>query len=503
MRRLLIILALALPALPGLAEPADPLPPQPEVHEVLLPNGMRFLLVRRPEAPIFFGVITFKVGAVDDPKNASGLAHLFEHMAFKGTRAIGTLDWDKEKPLLDRIEQVGEEATALETSGKDPARLKTLRAELESLHRQQKLLLAESEFWQTYVEAGGTGINASTSADWTNYFVSLPSNRLELWMLMESERFRDPVLREFYSERDVVPEERRMRIDTNPGGLLWEQFLASAFLAHPYHVPVIGWMPDIQRLTMADARDFYQHYYSPHNACGVLVGDIDIATTREMLKRTFGRIPRRGDPPPVRTTEPPQMGERRVEVRFEAAPQLLMGYHKPASPDPDDTTAELLSSVLGDGRTSRLFRRLVLKDRIARSVNAGNGSPGERYDNLFIISAQPIKGHSTAECEAAIDEEIARVASEGVTEPELARARARLEMSVMHLLATNNGIARLLANSQLVTGDWHEPWRFLERIRSVTSADLQAFAAKYLVRRNRTVAVLVDTRAEAPAPVQP
>lgn len=473
--------------------------PVPMVHEVTLGNGMRFLLVRRPEAPVFHGVLTFRVGGVDDPKNASGLAHLFEHMAFKGTRAIGTRDWAREKPLLDRIEKVGDEATRLEALGTDPARHKRLRDELASLHAELKTLLNPSEFMQTYSEAGGNGINATTSHDRTNYFVSLPSNRLELWMLMESERFRDPVLREFYVERDVVPEERRMRVDTNPGGLMWEALLAAAYTVHPYGTSVIGCMSDIQRLSMEEARTFYQTNYSPHNAFGVLVGDLDLAKTRELLERYFGRIPRRGDPVPIDAVEPPQRGERRVEVRFDAAPQLMMAFHKPRLPHPDDLLADLAGMILGDGQTSRLNRRLVLKDRIARNVGAGNGAPGDRYDNLFMITAQPLKGHTTAECEAAIDEEIARIAKEGISQEELDRARAQLEVSTLGAMDSNEGLARLIAQAELSCRDWREPWKYLQRVQTVQPADVQAFVAKYLVRDNRTVAVLVPTRTEGAA----
>lgn len=474
--------------------PAEAPPRMPEVHERVLSNGMRFLLVRRPDAPIFHGIVVFRVGGVDEDLGATGLAHMFEHMAFKGTRAIGTRDWAKEKPLLESVEKAAGELTRLRAAGGDPERIQTLAHDLEDLQRRQAEVIDPTEFQRIYAEAGQRGLNAFTAKDVTAYHVSLPSNRLELWMLMESERLRDPVLREFYTERDVVCEERRTRSETSPPGVLMEHLLTASFLAHPYRMPTIGWMQDIQGLTTEAARDFYAQHYSPDNAVGALVGDFQVKDAGTLLERYFGRIPRRGAPPARPVFEPPQRGERRIEVRLDAEPRLMMSFHKPTAPDPDDTVAELLATLLGGGPTSRLHRRLVQKDRLAAAVSASNGLPGMRYENLFYMSAVPLRGHTTAECEAAIAEEVARVAAEGVTEAELARVRAREEVSLLGQMTSNEDLAHLLALNQGIVGDWREPWAYLARMRRVTSEDVKAFAARWLVPENRTVATLLQAK---------
>ena len=491
-----LLLSLALAA-SGADTPAAPAVALPAVKEVTLSNGMRFLLCRRGDAPVFCGTVGFRVGGVDDEAGSTGMAHMFEHMAFKGPRAIGARDWAAEKPVLERLEAVGEELTFLKSSGGDKDRILVLEREMKALEDSLRPLVLQNEFDRIYSEAGKAGLNAFTSQDWTCYHVNLPANRLELWALMESERMRDPVMREFYKERDVVSEERRMRTETSPSGQLWEHLLTTAYMAHPYGRPVIGWMSDIQGLTASRARAFRQAHYAPRNAVGVLVGDIDLDTTPALLERTFGRVPDGPASPPIPTVEPPQRGERRVEVAFDASPRLLIAYHKPKAPDPDDTRAELLAGILGDGPTSRLHRRLVLKDRIAAGAGSWNGSPGARYDNLFMLAVTPLQGHTAAECEAAVYEELERLAKEPVTDAELARIQAKQEVAVLEEMSGNESLARLLAGNQVLAGDWREAWNYLERMRKTTPADLQAFVRKHLVKENRTVATLVTSKEAA------
>ena len=250
-------------------------------------------------------------------------------------------------------------------------------------------------------------------------------------------------------------------------------------------------MSDIQGLTLEKAREFYFKHYSPDNAVGVLVGDLDLPKTEAMLEKWFGRIPKRGVPPPITTVEPPQMGERRVEIRFpEASPRLMLGFHKRCAPHPDDTLADVTADLLGEGRTSRLYRRLVLKDRIAAGVFAHNGFPGARYDNLLVLGATPLKGHAPAECEAAILDELKALAAAPPTEAEMSRVRAQQEVGLMGALDSNNGLGSMLLDNELLVGDWREPWRFLERLRKVKPGDVQAFAARCFDSENRTVVTL-------------
>ena len=278
------------------AEIGSPLPARSlegRVHEVVLANGMRFLLVRRGTAPVFAANLRFRVGSADDRSGETGLAHLFEHMAFKGTSRIGVRDPAREKEILDLLDGAVRDLLAEIDKGAsaDPPRIEALRAAVRSLTAQEQALVVEDEFSDILTSNGALGLNAATSADLTSYYVSLPSNRLELWCLLESARLRDPVLRQFYSERDVVMEERRYRIDNQPAGRLYEQLLLTAFSAHPYRGPGLGWMSDLQHLTRPEAEAFRKIYYVPNNAVGALVGNFDPAAAEASLRRYFGPVP--------------------------------------------------------------------------------------------------------------------------------------------------------------------------------------------------------------------
>ena len=238
-----------------------------KVVEYKLDNGMKFLLMKRQKAPVFTGYLMFKVGGVDENVGNTGLAHLIEHMAFKGTDNIGTEDYEKEKHIIKKINAVGSELSLETAKGRmsDSIKIKELESRLKKLQVMHKQFVKNNEFFNLYESNGGVGMNAGTGNDFTMYYVSLPSNKLELWMLMESERIRNPVFREFYMERDVVKEERRLSTENKPFGKLYEEFLAASFIAHPYGNPVIGWMSDISTLTCEEAKRFYKQYYSPSN----------------------------------------------------------------------------------------------------------------------------------------------------------------------------------------------------------------------------------------------
>src|SRR2546427_7359608 len=297
-----------------------------KVKRITLDNGMRFLVVRRGTAPVFAANLRFRVGSVDDPGGESGLAHLFEHLAFKGTSTIGTRDPKKEAEILDAMDRTVIDLLREEDRGgaADPKRLESLRSDLEALTKSLQEMTVKDEFSQILTGNGAAGLNASTSTDLTSYVVSLPANRLELWCLLESARLRDPVLREFYSERDVVMEERRMRIDNHPQGKLYEQLLLSAFEAHPYRVPTVGWMSDLEHLTRPQAAEFRRGFYAPNNAVATLVGDIDPAAAERLIRRYFDGLPA-GPPPrlPV-TTEPPQAGGPPAPAEFAAGPEPVI-----------------------------------------------------------------------------------------------------------------------------------------------------------------------------------
>ncbi len=329
--------------------------------EFTLENGLKFLVLERHDAPVVTCHTHANVGAVDEVKGITGLAHLLEHMAFKGTQTIGTKDYQAEARLLTKMDEIFhtmklEQRRAAEA---DERHLGELCRELETAQQAAQELLVHDEFEEALKQAGCVGLNARTNYDATIYVVSLPSNKLELWMLMESDRFLNPVMREFYKEKDVVMEERRSRTEMDAPGRLGEEFLAVAYKAHPYGEPAVGHMSDLKALTRTGAQAFFNKYYAPSNLTIAIVGDVEPDEVRELAQAYFGRIPYRPPPNPVETTEPPQLGERRVVVEDRAQPILFIGYHKPSINHPDNAVFDVIADIMGTGRTSRLYKSLV------------------------------------------------------------------------------------------------------------------------------------------------
>jgi len=463
-----------------------------QVEELRLPNGMMFLLMPRERAEVVSTIIQFRVGGVDEKVGYTGLAHMFEHMAFKGTKHIGTTDYEAERPILESIEKLGEELYDEQAKGTVAAveKMHEIRQEIASLQAEEAKYIVKDELWDSYLQNGAKDLNASTSKDVTSYYVSLPANRLELFALMESQRIVEPVFREFYSERDVVAEERRRRTETQPWGKLYEELTGTAYLAHPYGYPTIGWMSDIQALTVEMAEDFHKTYYLPNNAVCAIVGDIDIEETKALIQRYFGPIPEGEEPPPVLTQEPEQKGERSTDVDWEAEPILMMAWHKPTFPDRDAVALDLLQAIMTEGRSSRLHKRLVKEGRMASDVYSFD-APGYRYPNLLVIGAVPIAGHSLDDVQSVVLEELGKVVDEGVTERELQKAKNSRLADYWRELESNMGIARNLAFYQSVVGDWRYMLRYLDDVESITLDDIQAAAGKYLSPENRTVGRVV------------
>lgn len=485
-RRLFVALILLL-GTALLAEAADL---EARVREETLANGLKLLMVERHDAPTFAAYITVGVGGVDETSETRGVAHLLEHMLFKGTTTIGTRDFAREKPLQQAIERIGAELDRLrDGTAPDPDRIAALERELEQLQARQRDLLVKDEISAIYSANGGVGFNAFTSKDITAYVVSLPANKMELWASLEADRMKHAVLREFYTERQVVMEERRRSYDSDPDGLLYENLLATAFTVHPYRNPTIGWMSDLEHLTLAETQRFLADYYAPVNTVIALVGDFDSAAVLRLVERYFGDIPPGQKVPRVTAVEPAQRGEKRVQVRFDAEPRLAMAFHKPTLPERADYAFDLISEILTGGRTSRLYRTLVLERQLATSVSA-YGAPGSRYPNLFVINAVPRSPHTSAEVEAVIGVELQRLAAEPVSEAELAQARNRLRVDLLRQLTENEGLAHMLSYYQTVAGDWRYLTRYDRELAGIGAADLQEAARRYLTVENRTVATL-------------
>jgi len=348
-----------------------------------------------------------------------------------------------------------------------------------------------NEFGGIIEQAGGTGLNAYTTPDITGYFYNLPSNKLELWAYLESERFERPVMREFYKERDVVMEERRMRTESSPIGRLIEEFLAMSYLGHPYGQPTVGHMSDLERFTREDALDFYETHYVPGNIVMCLAGDVDPDEVKELAEEYFEDWEGGPVPPPVRTIEPEQRGERRVTMVDPGQPFYVVGYHKPEGTHPDTPTLDVITEMLANGRSSRLHTRLVKDEKKAVAVGAITQIPGELYPGLVIAYAVPAKGVTALDCEDAVLEEIERFKSGDVTETELAGVKTRMKANWVRGIRGNQGMAGTLLQGELIHGSWEAALDYGLEIDAVTVADIQRVANEYFTTNNRTVGLII------------
>ncbi len=473
--------------------------PHLDVKEHTLANGMKVLIVPRRGAPTFAAHLRFNVGSVHETPGKTGLAHLLEHIMFKGTRWIGTRDAEPEIALIHESETLREKVAAerAQPGGGNLQQVAQWKARIGALEAQAKTYVVKNEWWEIYRRNGGVRLNASTGRDSTQYFVSLPKNRLALWARVEADRMRDPVFREFYAERDVVLEERRQRVETRPEGKLYETLLGAAFACLPYRHPIIGYEADLRGLTRTAAAEFYRVHYAPNNAVLVLVGDLDPEATFRMIEEHFATIRRQEAPPPVRrdcAAEPP--GERRVTVPFAAQPRTVIAYRTPPYGHPDRPGLGVAAMILGDGRTSRLQRALVEGDRTAFRASASVFAL--RHAGLFLVEGSPRAPHTAEDLEGALLREMDRLAAEPVTEDELERVRAQLDGAAIRAMQSDGSLASLLAGAQAQAGNWRYLLEARRLAKAVTSADIQQLARQYFTPANRTVATLVPT-GEAPA----
>jgi predicted Zn-dependent peptidase len=457
-----------------------------------LPNGLTLLVLERPEAPVFSFFTLVDAGSAQDPIRETGLAHMFEHMAFKGTDTIGTTDYAAEKPALEKVETAYAAYIAERDKpvGQDPAKLKQLEQAWKDAIAEANKYVVPNQFGKIVEQNGGEDMNAFTSYDETGYHYSLPENRLELWAYLESERFLHPVLREFYKERDVVIEERRMRTDSNPFGRLLEQFTEEAFVAHPYHRPTVGWMSDLNHFSATDAQAFFNKYYVPSNMVVAVAGDIKAEQAMPILEKYFARLPARPRPDEATTQEPPQNSERRVVLKEATQPIYIEGYHRPDYRSKDDAVFDAISDLMSEGRTSRLYRSLVRDKKIASFSEGLTGYPGIKYPHLFAFIAVPLPGHKPEEMAAAIHEEIDRLKNEDISDDELKMIKTRAKANLIRSLADNEGLATQLATYQARYGDWRELFRSVDHIDQVTKADIRRVAKEVFVDTNRTVGII-------------
>jgi predicted Zn-dependent peptidase len=504
-RYLLICFALILPSAHVAAQ-------QVEVQELVLDNGMTFLMVPRRGDPNVAAGWVAKVGSVNERPGITGVSHLFEHMMFKGTHTIGTSDFKRDLELIKRMDEVKAQIRAEEQAQvrrlrlgeisdlKDPGnrtpRHRELLQELASLEKQQKDLIVKNEFDKIYTTAGASGMNAGTTNDFTIYFINVPANKLELWFWMESDRLMNPVFREFYAERDVVYEERRMRVESTPTGRFEEEFDALFWTSSPYGLPTIGWPSDLDGLTREEALAYFSVNYAPNNIAACLVGDFDPARVRELAHRYFGRLKRNPEEQePVRTREVTQEAEKRMVAHAETNPQVDIRFHSVADGHVDEPALVVLGSLL-NGRTGRLYKSLVLEQKVANSASAGQN--GMKYEGYFSIGGVAKPGNTPEQVEKALYAELEKLQKEPVGERELQKVKNQFAASNYRRLQSN--FALML---QLLLAESNRGWESFnedpKKIETVTPDDIRRVAAKYFKPERRAVAVYYTKKAEAGA----
>ncbi|HWE84015.1 MAG TPA: pitrilysin family protein [Terracidiphilus sp.] len=483
--------AIVIASLMGLAAQAQDLKSfEQRITTKVLPNGLTILICYRPEAPVFSYVTFVDAGDANDPSGESGLAHMFEHLAFKGTTEIGTRDWPAEKVALEKVEKADEayEAELRNQDGSHPEKLAELHKAFEAAQADAEKYVVPNQFTEVAERNGAEGLNAETGLDDTQYFWSMPENRLELWAWLESSRLADVVPREFYKERDVVLEERRMRTDSDPIGRLLEQFLATAYVAHPYGRSSIGWPSEVSQITATEAMAFHRKYYAGSNLVVAVVGDVKASEAMPMLEKYFSRVPAGPKPLKMTTVEPKQFAEKTVFIKEQTQPFYIEGYHRGDYKDPDDAVYDAISDIMSNGRVSRLYRSLVRDQQIAAEAEGFSPYPGDKYPGLFAFYAVPLPGHTPQEMAAAIHKEIDKLKSSDVTDDELAMFKTRARADLLRGLADSQGLAQALAEYQSRYGDWRQLFLELDRVDKVTKADIRRVANKVFVPSNRTEA---------------
>lgn len=463
-----------------------------KVIKTKLKNGLTVLMLERHLSPTVSLYIRYHVGAVDEAKGESGATHFLEHMMFKGTTTIGTKNYKAEKKILESIENTGILLDRETQNNKkaDPIIIEKLASRLKKLQEEHKKYFVPNEIDRLYTENGGLDMNASTGQDVTTYHVSLPANKIELWARIESDRLLNPVFREFYTERDVVMEERRQRIESNPDGKLYEQFMSETYKVHPYGNPILGLTEDITNLSPATLKKMWERYKAPGNIVIAVVGDIKPQETLKLIEKYFGRIPAAKENKNLIPEEPQQKEERRVTVEFDANPMMIIGFHKPNAPASEDYVFDVLDTILTSGRTSRLFKLLVTDRQIAKSVSSVNGLPATRYPNLFTIFSQPRHPHTNRELEEIILQEIENIKTSPVTSEELTKAKNIIKTDYIKNLDSNSEIASMLTYYEVLLGDYRYISEYPKKIDQVTAEDIMKVAEVYFTKTNRTIAVL-------------
>ncbi|UCC44037.1 MAG: insulinase family protein [Candidatus Zixiibacteriota bacterium] len=495
-----------------------------DATEYWLDNGMQVLMVERHEAPTIMASIIARVGSSNETTGITGISHLFEHMMFKGTETIGTKDIKRDREIMAQLDSLrelmraeerimreklrrGEIQDMLDPEAKTP-RFREIEVIFDSLILEQRQLIIKDQLDELYKKNGGSFLNAMTSEDLTAYFIRLPKNKIELFMWLESDRFNDPVFREFYSERNVVREERRRGVESTPTGLIEEDFRAMFWKSSSYHWDVIGWPSDLGSITREQAEAYFDIYYAPNNLTMLLVGDLDPDEMIKLVKKYFERIPRGTTAPPeVVTLEEKQYGAKRLEAEAETSPTSEIWYHTAAWKHTDSYPLEVLAGIMS-GKTGRLYRNLVEEKGIAKSsqrrgrrMMGGGGlavsasQSSQKYAGMFQIKAEGISGVTAEQLEEAMYEVVEELKNNPVPAEELQKVKNQLRVQDIRFMDIMSGLGIMFYVGQNAAyGDWTEANNGPKKIDQVTAEDIQRVANKYLADDQRNV-LIINTKA--------
>jgi predicted Zn-dependent peptidase len=473
-----------------------------DVKEHVLSNGMKILMIQKPGVPRVVCHVYFKVGSINERPGITGIAHVHEHMMFKGTKVMGVTDFDKDSAIDHKIDELMDQIYRekyWKGDGGDKAKIEALQKEVDEAIQSEKAFVIKDDLWTVYMKNGGTGLNASTGNENTGYYVTLPSNKIELQMLLESDRMLNAYFREFYSEKDVVMEERRLS-ENRPGYFFSEQVNAAFYAASPYHWDVIGWMDDLRKFTKQDLIDFHNQYYVPNNCVAIYVGDLDPPNVIALAEKYFGRVPKGPDIEPIRTSEPPQFSEKRMYGEGPAPTSLQILFHVPQEGQSDAAPLAVLADTFGGGGggfrmgmgggggTGRLYKILVKEKEMA--VNASAFNRAQWYVGAFQFNATPRidKNVQPEDLEREIWAEIEKIKKEGVTTEELQKAKNRSEAMFIRSLGSTMGLAGRIGRADLNRG-WRSILTDLEDLKKVTNDDVKRVAARYFVKDNSLTAI--------------
>ena len=476
------------------------------IKKVQLENGLRLIMMKRNTSPTLALYTKFLVGSSDETPEIAGTAHLLEHMLFKGTSNVGTTDWENEKKFYALLKATGSELDSLRLEERYyldrelpiPKELTERKAILErrlkAVEEQQKKYILKSEDTYIYEQHGQVGFNAYTTHDVTNYQIKLPANRLEIWAKLESDRLKNPVLREYYTERAVIMEERRMRVENRGFGMLREKFLSIAFEQSPYGRPVIGYESNIPYLDIYETEEFFRTHYTPDNMVIAIVGDLDFENTETIIKKYFSDLkPSKTKRKLQKVKERFGIGERKIQFQYTGGSIFMLGFHKPSFPTQEDIIFSLIDSILTQGAESRLYKTLILKEQVCSQVSAWSSDPGERYSNLFTIFAYLNSDASPEKLEELIWEELEKLKKAEVSLEEMSSAKNKITADFLRSVNNNASLADGLSYYELLTGNWEDMFLSYDRLNQITKEDIQKVAKKYFQKSNSVIGFL-DSR---------